>query len=98
MTIPRPGAKKPSSPAAASPGVLVLNLNFSVDKTVLIPAFEKNSVYRLARTISLPGGTPQQFKNLACDPAWKEARWFGFSSFSAGHASYYLDDLVMENR
>ncbi len=56
MSIPRPGAKKPSSPAAASPGVLVLNLNFSVDKTVLIPAFEKNSVYRLARTISLPGG------------------------------------------
>ena len=60
------------------------------------PLGQAGSTWEL--TISLPGGTPQQFKNLACDPAWKEARWVGFSSFSAGHASYYLDDLVMENR
>ena len=49
-------------------------------------------------TVTLPGAAPQQFKDLACDPAWKEARWIGFSTFSAGHASYYLDDLMMENR
>ena len=48
--------KKFPAARAVSPGVLVLNLNFSADKTILIPAFEKGRVYRFSRAISLPGG------------------------------------------
>ena len=35
---------------------LILNLNLAVDKTVLIPDFEKGRIYRLGGTISHPGG------------------------------------------
>ncbi len=35
---------------------LILNLNLAVDKTVLVPALEKGRIYRLADTITLPGG------------------------------------------
>jgi tagatose 6-phosphate kinase len=35
---------------------LIVNLNLAVDKTVLIPSFEKGSVYRVADAITLPGG------------------------------------------
>jgi len=45
-----------------------------------------------------PDGKVLQFPDLRCDPAWQEARWVGFSSVSPGRQSFYLDDLVMENR
>ncbi|MDA8243853.1 MAG: PfkB family carbohydrate kinase [Elusimicrobia bacterium] len=35
---------------------LILNLNLSVDKTVLIPAFRPGSIYRVGETLTLPGG------------------------------------------
>lgn len=35
---------------------LIVNLNLAVDKTVLVPSFEKGSIYRVADTITLPGG------------------------------------------
>ncbi len=34
----------------------IVNLNLSVDKTALVPSFEKGSIYRLGNTITLPGG------------------------------------------
>jgi len=34
----------------------IVNLNLSVDKTVLVPAFEKGRIFRLGGTITLPGG------------------------------------------
>lgn len=48
--------KQVSGSGAASLGALVLNLNFSVDKTALIPAFAKGSVYRFTQAVTLPGG------------------------------------------
>jgi len=35
---------------------LIVNLNLAVDKTALVPSFEKGHVYRLPDTITLPGG------------------------------------------
>jgi hypothetical protein len=46
--------------------------------------------------VTLPGGKLHQFKDLACDPAWKAARWVGFISSSIGKAAFFLDDVVME--
>ena len=53
---------------------------------------------RWALDITLPDGTLHTFEDLPCDPAWKTARWVGFSSSSVGHAAFYLDDVVMENQ
>jgi hypothetical protein len=51
-------------------------------------------------TLTPPEGKAKavRFADLPCDPAWQEARWVGFSSVSPGRQSFYLDDLVMENR
>lgn len=35
---------------------LILNLNLAVDKTILVPALEKGRIYRIADTLTLPGG------------------------------------------
>ena len=35
---------------------LIVNLNLAVDKTLLVPSFEKGNIYRVADTITLPGG------------------------------------------
>ncbi len=35
---------------------LLVNLNLAVDKTALVPAFEKGRIYRIPGTITLPGG------------------------------------------
>jgi len=50
-------------------------------------------------TLSITGANSvcHTFKDLACDPLWKEARWVGFSSSSPGQVSFYLDNVVMEN-
>jgi hypothetical protein len=48
--------------------------------------------------ITLPDGSCREFKELACDPSWKETRWMGFSSGATTSTSYQLDDLELENR
>ncbi|HWH69884.1 MAG TPA: hypothetical protein VNT26_10890, partial [Candidatus Sulfotelmatobacter sp.] len=53
---------------------------------------------RWALTVSLPDGTKREFKDLACDAAWQEARWVGFSSSAVTDTAYELDDMEMENR
>jgi tagatose 6-phosphate kinase len=35
---------------------LIVNLNLAVDKTALVPAFRKGRIYRIADTVTLPGG------------------------------------------
>lgn len=35
---------------------LIVNLNLAVDKTILVPALEKGRIYRIADTLTLPGG------------------------------------------
>ena len=47
---------------------------------------------------TLPNGTSQTFDDLPCDPGWKEVRWLGFSSNARNTASFYLDDVVLENK
>jgi hypothetical protein len=47
--------------------------------------------------VTLPDGVSHAFDGLACDPEWTEARWVGFISTSANHASFYLDDVELEN-
>lgn len=48
-------------------------------------------------TFTLPDGTKQEAKGLPSDPAWKEARWVGFSSNANAETAYELDDLEMVN-
>jgi hypothetical protein len=48
--------------------------------------------------VTLPDGRKTAVKDLACDPAWKEARWVGFSSHGTDGTSYYLDNLKMESK
>jgi len=56
---------------------------------------QSNSRWNLR--VTLPDGSTREFKDLPCDPAWKEARWVGFSSTGADGVAFYLDDLEMEN-
>ncbi len=56
----------------------------------------KNCTWTL--TLTRPDGSTQTFTDLPCHPAWQSARWVGFISLSPGTASFYLDDVVMENR
>jgi hypothetical protein len=50
-------------------------------------------------TVTLPGRVPpQRFKNLPCDPAFRELRWFGFTANGEKPAVFYLDNLVLKPR
>jgi len=89
MAIPRRGDKKEPS----SPGVLVLNLNFSVDKTALIPVFKKSGVYRFARTISLPGG-----KGVNAARALRELGVAApVAGFVSGHNGRWIEKALRRN-
>ena len=94
MIIPRDGDKKGSSAGGRAAGVLVLNLNFSVDKTALIPAFKKSRVYRLAQTISLPGG-----KGVNVARALRELGVAApLAGFTAGSNGLWIERALKENR
>jgi hypothetical protein len=45
--------------------------------------------------VAIPDQEPREFKDLKCDPEWKQARWIGFSSLADHRVSFYLDDLAM---
>jgi len=49
-------------------------------------------------TVTLPDGSRSNFENLPNDPAWKEARWIGFVTAAGENKSFYLDDVVLENK
>ena len=95
MTTPRrqPGRSAPSAAVPAAGGVLVLNLNFSVDKTASVPEFERSRVYRFASTISLPGG-----KGVNVSRALRE---LGLPSrlagFAAGHNGRWIEEALAAN-
>jgi tagatose 6-phosphate kinase len=42
--------------AASTMNALILNLNLAVDKTILVPSLERGRIYRVADTLTLPGG------------------------------------------
>jgi hypothetical protein len=46
--------------------------------------------------VTTPEGGKIALNDLVCDPAWKEARWVGFTSHGADGTSYHLDNVKME--
>jgi len=88
----RGGEKNEVPSRAASEGALVLNLNFSVDKTALIPAFKKRRVYRFSQTISLPGG-----KGVNVVRALRELGVAApLAGFAAGHNGAWIEKTLKE--
>ncbi|HNW43496.1 MAG TPA: PfkB family carbohydrate kinase [Elusimicrobiales bacterium] len=86
-----PGGHKKSIPSGS---VLVLNLNFSVDKTAQVPAFEKGRVYRLARTLTLPGG-----KGVNVIRALRELGVAApVSGFASGHNGRWIEQALKANK
>ncbi len=67
---------------------LIINLNLAVDKTVLIPGFEKGRIYRLGDTVSRPGG---KGVNVA-----RALRSLGLEAPVAGFASGYNGRWIAE--
>lgn len=67
----------------------IVNLNLSVDKTALVPSFDKGSIYRLGNTITLPGG---KGVNVA-----RALRSLGVESPVAGFASGYNGRWIAES-
>ncbi len=67
----------------------IVNLNLSVDKTALVPSFEKGSIFRLGNTITLPGG---KGVNVA-----RALRSLGVESPVAGFASGYNGRWIAES-
>ena len=67
----------------------IVNLNLSVDKTALVPAFEKGRIFRLGGTITLPGG---KGVNVA-----RALRSLGVESPVAGFASGYNGRWIAES-
>jgi hypothetical protein len=59
------------------------------------PIGKADSRWRVAFT--LPDGSRKEFDGLVSDASWKELRWLGFSSHGKDGASYYLDDISLEN-
>jgi dienelactone hydrolase len=52
--------------------------------------------YDLTVTWNGPEKKQKKYTDLACDPEFKELRWFGFSSDANEKAVFYLDDLSLE--
>jgi len=52
--------------------------------------------YDLTVTWEGPEKKQKKYTGLACDPEFKELRWFGFSSEATDKAVFYLDDLRLE--
>lgn len=94
MNLQRFGSRGGGKKEASATGVLVLNLNFSVNKTALVPAFEKSRVYRLEETISLPGG-----KGVNVVRALRE---LGVASpvagFAGGHNGRWIEQALEKNK
>jgi dienelactone hydrolase len=52
--------------------------------------------YDLTVTWEGPEKKQKKYAGLACDPEFKELRWFGFASEATDKAVFYLDDLRLE--
>lgn len=57
---------------------------------------KEKSTWSLA--VTLPDGSKRHFENLHSDPAWEEVRWIGFITAAGENKSFYLDDVVLENK
>jgi hypothetical protein len=67
-----------------------------IDVKMQSPLGQAKSKWSLS--IVLPDGKKQEFKDLDSAPEWKSARWLGFISVSATNTSFYLDDLLIQNK
>jgi len=73
---------------------LIVNLNLAVDKTAKIPVFRPNHIYRLAETITQPGGkgvnVSMALRELGCRPV--------IAGFVSGHNGRWIaENLPGEN-
>jgi len=68
---------------------LIVNLNLSVDKTALVPSFDKGRIFRLGNTITLPGG---KGVNVA-----RALRSLGLEAPITGFASGYNGRWIAES-
>ena len=49
-------------------------------------------------SLTLPGQPPQLYKNLPCDPRWKQLEWLGFVSNSDTKTAYQIDNLSLSHK
>jgi hypothetical protein len=46
-------------------------------------------------SVRWPGGPPQDFKGLPCNPDFKSLNWYGFVSAATGPSVFYLDNVEL---
>jgi tagatose 6-phosphate kinase len=87
---------------------LVINLNLAVDKTAFVPSFEKGRIFRLAETITLPGGkgvnVARALRSLGVDvpvagfTSGYNGRWIAEAMKREGLAAYIEPHTAGESR
>ncbi len=49
-------------------------------------------------SLTLPGQPPQIYKDLPCDPLWKQLEWLGFVSNADTKTVYHIDNLSLTHK
>ncbi len=74
-----------------NPGVLIVNLNLAVDKTVRIPVFRPHRTHRLAKTLTQAGGkglnVARALNELGCRPV--------IAGFVSGHNGRWIAENLL---
>ena len=69
---------------------LIVNLNLSVDKTALLPAFDRGRIYRLCATTTLPGGKGVNVARALRSLGLKTP----IAGFSSGHNGRWITEAL----
>lgn len=87
---------------------LIVNLNLSVDKTALIPGFETGRIFRVGKTITLPGGkgvnVARALRSLGLESpvagfaSGHNGRWIAASLKKEGFTSFIQSHAAGESR
>ena len=56
------------------------------------------STARWQLSLTLPGQPPQSFKDLPCDPCWKQLEWLGFVSNADTKTVFHIDNLSLSHK
>jgi parallel beta-helix repeat protein len=48
--------------------------------------------------LTLPGQPPRLFRDLPCDPQWKQLEWLGFVSNADTKSVYHIDNLTLTHK
>jgi hypothetical protein len=57
--------------------------------------FGDDSTGKYSLAVTLPGGQPQRFADLPCDPECCTLRWLGFCAHGTEDAVFYLDGIEL---